>query len=82
MAQLERTAAAEFLSDEDLALVTAPEGAGRLGLSASTIRSWKRREWLQVQAWTAAGEPLFSYRELVEFEYLLRTTGRARPLDA
>lgn len=82
MAQLERTETAEFLSDDDLALVTAPEAQDRIGLKASTIRSWKKREWLQVQAWTPAGEPLFSLRELVEFEYLLRTYGTARPRGA
>lgn len=66
-----------ILSDDDVALVTATEGARRLGMSAATIRCWKRREWLQVHDWTQRGAPLFSLRELWDLEHALRLYGRA-----
>ena len=75
MAQLERTSAAEFLSDDDVALVTAAEAADRLGIERATVSKWKSRELLQVHGW-AGRSPLFSLREVWELEHVLRTAGR------
>lgn len=81
MAQLDRTESAEFLSDDDIALVTATEAGDRLGVDPALVRQWKRRELLQVQSWKG-NQPLFSLREVVELEHYLRTTGRGFRRDA
>lgn len=75
MAQLELSPAAMFLSDDDLALVTAAEAGRQLGIDRGTISQWKARELLTVQAWRGR-QPLFSLREVVELEHFVRTAGR------
>jgi DNA-binding transcriptional MerR regulator len=68
------------LSEDDVALVTAAEGARRLGISADLVRDWKRRGLLTVKGHTRSRRPLYSMRQLWDVEHETRHgQGSRRP---
>jgi uncharacterized protein YjcR len=56
-------------------LFNTAESARLLGVSPSTIRSWRYRGWLEAQGLDERGYPLHSREALIETERLVRANG-------
>ena len=56
-------------------LLTTPQAALMVGVTAATIRSWRSRGWLQPQGLDERGHPLHTRQAVREAERLVRDNG-------
>lgn len=59
--------------------VGAAEIAGRLGVRAQTVHTWRQRKLLPPPRWTVSGQPAWDWSEIEEWG---RRTGRLRASGA
>jgi DNA-binding transcriptional MerR regulator len=56
-------------------LLTTPQAARMVGVNPATIRSWRKRGWLQRQGLDERGHPLHTRQAVRDAERLVRENG-------